>query len=77
MLYELSERVSAEAREIHPGRILLTMVAAFFYALGWSLGKLVNGVLLTVTWSMAAAKVGWQDARRSYASAAVSRRGAA
>ena len=58
------ERVEAEARRIDIGRGLLTLVAALFYVLGWTAGRIVIGIATVLTWSIAAAKVGWQDAHR-------------
>jgi hypothetical protein len=58
------DRVEAEAQRISIGRGLLTLIAGMFYVLGWLAGKVVLGVAATVTWSIAAAKIGWQDARR-------------
>lgn len=53
------ERVRAEARELHPGRTLLTLLVGLFWALGWLAGKTVTG--LVFCW--AAVKVGYQEAR--------------
>jgi len=53
------DRISAEARDVHIGRTLLTLLAGFFYVLGWLAGKLVGGV----AWCFAAVKVGWQESR--------------
>lgn len=59
------DRITAEAREIHPARTALTLVAAVLYGLGWLAAKTVAVVWLVVAWSFAAVKVGWSDARRS------------
>jgi hypothetical protein len=53
-------RISAEARQIHFGEILLALIGAVFYGLGWSVSK----ALLAVAWCLAAVKLGWADARR-------------
>lgn len=55
------ERISTEARDVHVGRTLLTLVAGFFYLVGWLAGTLVNGL----AWCVAAVKVGWREARPS------------
>lgn len=57
------DRITAEAREIHPGRALLTVIAAVLYGIGWVAAKTVAVVWLAVAWSYAAVKVGWSDAR--------------
>jgi hypothetical protein len=62
---EAIERISADAREVHLGRLLLTALAAVFYALGWAVAKLVIGVWTAISWSLTALRLGWQDAHRS------------
>jgi hypothetical protein len=57
------DRISAEAREVHVGRTLLTLVAGFFYLLGWLAAKVVGGAV----WCLAAIRVGWREARTSVA----------
>jgi hypothetical protein len=52
-------RISEEAADVHPGRALLTIIAAVFYVVGWVAAKVVGAV----AWSAAAVKVGWQEAR--------------
>jgi len=57
------DRITAEARDVQLARTLLTLVAGFFYVLGWLAGKAVGVVLGAVVWCFAAMKVGWQEAR--------------
>lgn len=61
------DRITAEARAAHPGRTLLTIVAAVLYGVGWVAAKTVAVVWLGLAWSFAAVKVGWQDARAAKA----------
>lgn len=56
-------RISAEAREIHFGRVLLTLLAAVLFGVGWVASKAV----LSVAWVCAAVRVGWVEARASKA----------
>lgn len=58
------DRITAEARQIHPGRTLLTVIAGVLYGLGWLAAKTLAVAWLAVAWSFAAVKVGWSDARR-------------
>ena len=51
-------RVNTEAKDIHPGKLLLVAFAAVFVAIGWVLAKL----FLAVAWTIAAVKVGWFEA---------------
>jgi hypothetical protein len=53
------DRINAEARQVHLGRLLLTVLAAFFFALGWVVAK----TFLALAWCGVAVKVGWQEAR--------------
>jgi hypothetical protein len=52
------DRVNTEAKEVHPGKLVLVAVASVFFAIGWVLAKLV----LAVAWVIAAVKVGWFEA---------------
>lgn len=58
------DRIGAEARDIHPGRTLLTIIAGVLYGLGWLAAKTLAVLWLAAAWSLAAVKVGWADARR-------------
>lgn len=53
------ERVRAEARDVHPGRTLLTLLVGLFWLIGWLAGKAVMGLVFCA----AAVKVGYQEAR--------------
>lgn len=55
------DEIGARAREIQVARTLLTLVAGFF----WLLGFVARKVVLAIVWCCAAAALGWQDARRS------------
>lgn len=61
----LADRVRAAAAEVRPGQAAATAVAAVPYGLGWAAGKAVNGASVGVRWVMAAAKLGWTEARAS------------
>jgi hypothetical protein len=55
-------RVSAEAQRIQLSRVLLTVLAAFFYGLGYAVATILVTLWRSVTWSLAAARLGWRDA---------------
>lgn len=59
------DRITAEARNIHAGRTLLTLVAAVLFAVGWITAKVFTVAWVAIAWGMAAVKVGWQDARKT------------
>ena len=52
------ERISAEARQVQVGRLLLTLLAGLFYLIGWLVAKLLVGVV----WCCIAVKVGYVEA---------------
>lgn len=58
------DRITVEARQIHFGRVLLTVFASLFFAVGWVAAKTCQVLWLAVAWMFAAVKVGWQDARK-------------
>jgi hypothetical protein len=51
-------RVTAEAKDVHVGKLVLVAFAAVFFAVGWVFAKL----FLAVAWTIAAVKVGWLEA---------------
>jgi hypothetical protein len=53
------DRIEGEARQVHLGRMLLTLLVGLFWALGWLAGK----ATLAVGFACAAAKVGFTEAR--------------
>jgi fatty acid desaturase len=57
------DRINEQARAARPGRALLTILAALFFAIGWVAGKTITVIWLSIAWSFAAVKVGWQEAR--------------
>ena len=53
------DRIQDEARQVHLGRVLLTLLVGIFWALGWLAGK----ATLAVGFAYAATKVGFLEAR--------------
>jgi hypothetical protein len=53
------DRIEGEARQVHLGRALLTLLVGLFWALGWLAGK----ATLAIGFAYAAAKVGFTEAR--------------
>jgi hypothetical protein len=58
------ERITVEARQVDVGRLVLTVLAAVLYAVGWSAGKVLGAVWLALAWSGTAVRLGWQEARK-------------
>jgi hypothetical protein len=55
------ERINSEARQVHFGRLLLTLIAGLFYGLGWIAAK----VFLALIWIGVAIKVGFVEGRKA------------
>jgi hypothetical protein len=60
----LVDRITAEAREIRFWRTVLMVIAAVLFAIGWTVAKVFTVVWLVLTWSAAAVRVGWREARK-------------
>ena len=56
------DEITAQARQVRPGRTLLTVVAGVLFGLGWVTAKAFAAVWLAFTWSWAAVHVGWTAA---------------
>ena len=52
---ELDE-ITAQARQVRFGQVLLTILAAVFFGLGWVVGRFFLGL----AWCAVAVKLGWQ-----------------
>lgn len=64
------DRISAEASQVQFSRVALTVLAAVFYVIGWTAGKvftmvgwLARALWFGLAWSATAVKVGWVEAR--------------
>lgn len=58
------DNVHAQARELRPLRVLLTVLAFPFFVLGWGIRVVVGAVWFVLAWCWAAVVVGWQAAKR-------------
>jgi len=59
----LLDSVHAEARELRPLKVLLTLVALPFFLAGVVLGAVVKVAWVAFAWAWAAAVVGYRSAR--------------
>lgn len=57
------ERITREARDVHFGRAVLTVVAAVLFGLGWVVARAFGVAWLVVAWCAVAVRVGWQEGR--------------
>src|SRR6266536_1374618 len=54
------DEISERTRQIHLGRLLLSLIAGFFYVLGWFVGSFFTAFV----WCAVAVKVGFVEARK-------------
>ena len=57
------DRIEHRARHARPGRVLLTLLAAALFALGWTACKAFALAWLAAAWCASAVIEGWQQAR--------------
>ena len=57
--------ITAQAREVHFWRTVLTVIAALLFGLGWLLAKTFAVLWLAAAWSFTAIRVGWQEGRKA------------
>lgn len=54
------DEISERTRQIHAGRLFLSIIAGFFYVIGWAVAM----VFTAIVWCAVAVKVGFVEARR-------------
>lgn len=59
------DRITAEARQVHFWRTVLTLIAGLLFGIGWVAYKASAVLWLAITWSGTAVRLGWRDARAS------------
>jgi hypothetical protein len=57
------DRIERRARHARPGRVLLTVIAAVLFALGWLACKAFAVAWLALAWCGSALAEGWISAR--------------
>lgn len=58
--------ITAQAREISPGRTLLTWIGAVLFGVGWILHKTFALLWLAGAWAFVATREGWRDAGKPH-----------
>jgi len=61
---ELSNRVTAEmptVPDVHVGRLIVTVIAALFYVLGFTAARIVRMTVFIAMWVFTAVRLGWQE----------------
>jgi hypothetical protein len=59
----VTQRITAEARETHFWRTVLTVIAGLLFGLGWITYKAFAVLWFVAAWIGVAVRVGWQEAR--------------
>jgi hypothetical protein len=54
------EEITAQAREVRPGRTVLTVIAAVLFGLGWLSARVFAAAWLAVMWAGVAVREGWR-----------------
>jgi hypothetical protein len=57
-------RITAQAREVHFWRTVLTIIAGLLFGVGWLAYKTVAVTWLAGAWSAVAVREGWLEARK-------------
>ena len=57
------DRIERRARHARPGRVILTLLAAALFALGWTACKAFAVAWLAAAWCGSAVIEGWQSAK--------------
>jgi uncharacterized membrane protein YedE/YeeE len=58
-----AERITAQAREIHFWRTVLTLIAGLLFGIGWLLARAFTIAWFALTWCAIAGREGWRSAR--------------
>lgn len=61
--YARVQTITAQARDVHPGRVVLTLLASLLFALGWAAFKVCAVAWLALAWCAVAVREGWREAR--------------
>jgi len=54
------DEITEQARQVRPGRALLTLIAAVLFGLGWVTSRVFAVLWLGFIWSWTAVRVGWE-----------------
>ncbi|HEU4542571.1 MAG TPA: hypothetical protein VFR23_15700 [Jiangellaceae bacterium] len=58
------DEITRQAREVRFGRVLLTVIAAVLFGIGWIVAKTFTVLWFALAWSATAVKLGWQEGRK-------------
>jgi hypothetical protein len=55
------DSITAQAKQVRPGRAVLTFIAAMLFGLGWVTSRVFAVAWLGFAWSWTAVRVGWES----------------
>jgi uncharacterized membrane protein YedE/YeeE len=61
-----TERITAQAREVHFWRTVLTLIAGLLFGIGWLLAKAFTAAWFALAWCAIAGREGWRSARPAH-----------
>lgn len=62
-MLERGDQISARARQVKFGRVMLLLFTGVFYLIGWCAAKVFGVVWFAVVWVAIAVADGWQQGR--------------
>ena len=55
--------ITEQARQVHPGAVLLSVIGGLLFAIGWIVAKLFGVLWLAMVWCAVAVRMGWRSAK--------------
>lgn len=62
------DEITRQAREVHPVRTILTLIASVLFGMGWLAYKVVAVLWLAAAWVFVATRAGWRQAKADHGS---------
>jgi hypothetical protein len=57
------DEITAQAHQVQPGRVILAVIASFFFLIGWLTAKFFTVLFFSGAWCAVAVRTGWREAR--------------
>jgi uncharacterized membrane protein YedE/YeeE len=58
------DRITAQARQVRPGRVALLVIAGVLFGIGWVISKAFGLIWLAFVWCWFAVGEGWREAQK-------------
>lgn len=59
------DEITRQARQVTPGRTMLTWIGAVLFALGWVVHKVFTVAWFVAAWAFVAVREGWREAGKA------------